>query len=273
MNRRVTLPIGRITDENADVRTFTFFHPLEARPGQFIMATDFKGGEKPFSLSDCREGEFSFTFKRVGEFTRRLFDCRKGDFISIRGAFGSSFFMSPRRPLLIGGGYGTPPLLFLARSLKARGVPVKMINAARSAGDLIMAPGFQDLGIDYREVTDDGSRGFRGSAVDALRHLQEEEPGTYDFVYAAGPEMMMFHLRPLLETVDYQFLFERYMKCAIGLCGSCAVDGTGLRICREGPALTKAQVAQLTEFGHYHRNSAGQKISCKTNKPLIMEDE
>ena len=136
-----------------------------------------------------------------------------------------------------------------------------------------MAPGFQDLGIDYREVTDDGSQGFRGSAVDALRHLQEEEPGTYDFVYAAGPEMMMFHLRPLLETVDYQFLFERYMKCAIGLCGSCAVDGTGLRICREGPALTKAQVAQLTEFGHYHRNSAGQKISCKTNKPLIMEDE
>lgn len=273
MNRRVTLPIGRITEETEDVRTFTFYHSLDARPGQFIMATDFKGGEKPFSLSDRREGEFSFTVKRVGDFTRRLFSRRTGDFISIRGAFGSSFFMSPRRPLLIGGGYGTPPLLFLARSLAARGIPVRMINAARTGGDLIMAPYFRDLGIDYSETTDDGSRGFRGTAVDAVRRLRAGEPLHHDYIYAAGPEMMMFHLRPLLEEGDYQFLFERYMKCAVGLCGSCAVDGSGIRICREGPALNKAQVALLTEFGSYHRNSAGRKISYETNKPLIMEDE
>ncbi len=272
MNRRVTLPIGRITEEGKDVRTFTFYHSLDAMPGQFIMATDFKGGEKPFSLSDSREGEFSFTFKRVGDFTRRLFTRRTGDFISIRGAFGSSFFMSPRRPLLIGGGYGTPPLLFLARSLTARGIPVRMINAARTADELLMAPYFQDLGVDYEETTDDGTRGLRGTAVDAVKLIQEKGTPRYDYVYAAGPEMMMFHLRPLLDEGDFQFLFERYMKCAVGLCGSCAVDGSGIRICREGPALNKEQVALLTEFGAYHRNGAGQKISYRTNKPLIKEE-
>lgn len=267
MMRRVTLPIGRIKEEGKDVKTFTFFHSLGAVPGQFVMLTDFHGGEKPFSLSDSRRDEFSITVKRVGEFTSRLFCCRAGDLVSIRGAFGSSFFMSPAKPLLVGGGYGIPPLLFLARELNAKGIPVRVVNAARTAEELLLAEEFRALGADYLETTDDGSRGFRGTAVDQVRRLKEEGRYDHDYVYAAGPEMMMYHLQPLIEEGEYQFLFERYMKCALGLCGSCSVDGSGIRICKEGPALDKHQVAQLTESGRYHRDAAGRKIpyTTKTN--------
>jgi len=260
MKKRITLPIGRIRVENRDVKTYTFYHSLEAVPGQFVMITDFEGGEKPISLSDCKTDEFSITVKRVGDFTDRLFNCRVGDIVSIRGAFGSSFFMSPEKPLLIGGGYGTPPLLNLSRTLVEKGIPVRMINAARTAEDLLLSEEFKALGVEYLETTDDGSRGWKGNAVEAVKRLKTEGLYNHEFVYAAGPEMMMFYLKPEIQEQNYQFLFERYMKCAIGICGSCAMDGSGIRICKEGPALMKDQVEKLKEFGVHHRDASGHKM-------------
>jgi len=265
MKERYTLPIGRIREEGKDVKTFTFFHDLGARPGQFVMLTDFRGGEKPFSIGDSRRGEFSITVKRVGEFTRRLFCCSAGDYVSFRGAYGSSFFMSPGKTLLAGGGFGIPPLAFLAERLAEAGSEVTVVNAARTAEDLLLAERFRTLGVNYREATDDGSRGYRGTAVDLVRELLREE--SFDYAYAAGPELMMKNLMPLWEPLEYQFLMERYMKCAVGLCGSCVMDPAGIRICREGPALDKGQLALLTEFGHYHRDAAGRKHEYGNQKP------
>ncbi len=63
MEKRVTLKIFKIIEETKDIKTFTFKHFLGAKPGQFIMLTDFEGGEKPFSISDCTKDEFSITVK------------------------------------------------------------------------------------------------------------------------------------------------------------------------------------------------------------------
>lgn len=271
MKERYTLPIGRIREEGKDVRTFTFFHDLGALPGQFVMLTDFRGGEKPFSIADSRRDEFSITVKRVGEFTRRLFCCSAGDYLSFRGAYGSSFFISPGKTLLVGGGFGIPPLTYLARILKDRGSDVTVVNAARTKTDLLLADKFTELGLAYREATDDGSRGYHGTAVDLVREVLAEDH--FDFVYAAGPELMMKNLMPLLEPLEYQFLMERYMKCAVGLCGACVMDPSGIRICREGPALRKDQIKQLTEFGSYHRDAAGRKHPYKTKSIKREENE
>ena len=72
--------------------------------------------------------------------------------------------------------------------------------------------------------------------------------------------MMMKALQNIIGDINYEFLFERYMKCAIGICGNCTMDPLGLRLCVEGPVLPKNKVEQLTEFGKYHRDASGKRI-------------
>ena len=82
----------------------------------------------------------------------------------------------------------------------------------------------------------------------------------FDMIYSAGPDKMMKALQNRINDIDYEFLFERYMKCAIGICGQCTLDPIGIRVCVEGPVLGKNLVEQLTEFGKYHRDAAGKRI-------------
>ena len=292
-DKRRTLPIAGITEETENIRTFTFELNIPAEPGQFIMLTDFNGGEKPFSISDHGNGFLSVTIKRIGEFTSRLFNMKAGDIVSIRGAYGSSFFIPGEdcagaqgsrqslapdaassikaaefRPVLCGGGFGLPPLYLLTKHLLAAGTPaenIQVISAGRTEADLLFEERFDKLGIPYTgaaETLDDAeSAGTReqgcgricGTAADALAAL-----ATPNFVYASGPDLMMKSLLPhISNNIEYQFLFERYMKCAIGICGSCATDPGGIRICKEGPALWRHQVEQLKDFGVYRRTATG----------------
>ncbi|MFO7896076.1 MAG: dihydroorotate dehydrogenase electron transfer subunit [Candidatus Cloacimonadales bacterium] len=258
MDRRYTLPIARITEETAEIRTYTFRHNLQAEPGQFIMLTDFNGGEKPFSLSDCQPEEFSITVKRVGAFTSRLFQKRVGDLLSFRGAYGSSFFISKKRVLLVGGGYAVPTFYFLIQRLQAAGAEITLINGARCQQDLLFSQRFAQQGINLHNCTNDGSCGEQATSVELAANLLQK--GDFDFVYASGPELMLKALQPHLLEVDYEFLFERYMKCAIGICGNCTMDPLGLRLCVEGPVLPKAKIELLTEFGNYHRQPSGSRV-------------
>ncbi len=305
-DRRYTVPIARITEETENVRTFNFELDIPVLPGQFIMLTDFNGGEKPFSISDCAENcskaFFSITVKKIGEFTSRLFRMKAGDIVSIRGAYGSSFFIpgetdepGPRtpgsilnigpsefKPVLCGGGFGLPPLYLLCRRLLDAGTPVESIHviaAGRTEEDLLFEQRFAGLGVSYTgaaETLDDADAAGRrengcgricGTAADALadlaggggREVESSSTGRqYNFLYASGPDLMMKSLiLQLSSQTEYQFLFERYMKCAIGICGSCATDPGGIRICKEGPALWRSQVEQLKDFGVYRRTASG----------------
>jgi dihydroorotate dehydrogenase electron transfer subunit len=258
MDTRVTLKIAKITRETDLINTYTFKHNLGAKPGQFIMLTDFEGGEKPFSIADCRADEFSITVKKVGEFTTRLFDKQEGDFVSVRGPYGSSFFISDKKVLVVGGGYGTPPLYYLTRMLLDAGADVTVVNGARTQDDLVFCDRFREMEVRYQHITQAGCLGQEGTSVDLACNLLKTEQ--FDFVYAAGPEMMMKALYPHLDDYEYEFLFERYMKCAIGICGNCTVDPIGIRLCVEGPVMPKKYVVQLTEFGKYHRDATGKRI-------------
>ena len=258
MDKRTTLKIDKIVEETNDIKTFTFKHTLGAKPGQFIMLTDFEGGEKPFSISDCTKEEFSITVKRIGEFTTRLFQKCVGDFVSIRGAYGSSFFVFKNKVLLVGGGYAVPTFYFFAKVLLEAGADVTLVNGARTKSEHVFADRFNELDIRVINTTDDGSFGEKGTAVDIAQKIISQEK--FDFIYASGPEMMMKALQDVMGEINYEFLFERYMKCAIGICGNCTMDPLGLRLCVEGPVLPKKKIEQLTEFGKYHRDASGKRI-------------
>ncbi len=257
MDKRYTLKIDKIIEETSDIKTFTFKYTLGANPGQFIMLTDFEGGEKPFSISDCTKEEFSITVKRIGEFTTRLFQKCVGDYVSIRGAYGSSFFISKNKVLLVGGGYAVPTFYFFAKVLLEAGANVTLINGARTKAEHVFADRFESLDIKVINTTDDGSFGENGTAVDIAQKIMSQD--NFNFLYASGPEMMMKALQDVIGDTNYEFLFERYMKCAIGICGNCTMDPLGLRLCVEGPVLPKEKVEQLTEFGKYHRDASGKR--------------
>jgi dihydroorotate dehydrogenase electron transfer subunit len=257
---RMTLPIAAIRDENASLRTFSFDAPLKAEPGQFIMLNVFGQGEKPFSLLDADPQHFSVTIKKLGALTQRLFEHEAGDLVSIRGPYGKSFSKPAGRVLMVGGGFATPPLRFQAKVLRTSGVKYLVnINGARSRDDLLYLDDFKDLCDRSLVATDDGSMGHKGTSVDVMKDVLNEEP--FDIILISGPERMMQAAVKVAREVEIPFEvnLERYMKCGVGICGSCVMDPTGLILCIEGPVLDQDTLEKIDEFGVSHRDKTGQK--------------
>lgn len=259
---RQTIPIASIREENPSLRTFSFDALLKALPGQFVMLTIFGQGEKPFSIHNVAETSFSITIKNIGPLTNRLFEMKVGDLISIRGPYGTAFSQDSGRVLMVGGGFATPPLYFQAKTLRDMGVDYLVnINGARSESDLLYISDFQELCDRSLIATDDGSLGHKGTSVDVLIDVLKKE--SFDQIYISGPEKMMKAAVEVVKIHDipFQVNLERYMKCGVGVCGSCVMDPHGFILCMEGPVVSGADLDKLEEFGVSHRDKTGQVVS------------
>lgn len=257
---RQTLPIATIKEENSSIRTFTFTSDLQASPGQFLMLTIFGQGEKPFSILDASTSGFSMTIKRLGAFTEELFTMNEGDQVSVRGPYGKTFSESSGRVLMVGGGFATPPLRFLAKTLRTHGVDYLVnINGARTEDDLLYVNDFQEFCDRSLIATDDGSQGHEGTNVDVMKEVLEEE--NFDQIYISGPEKMMKAAVEVARSsnIPFEVNLERYMKCGVGVCGSCVMDPTGLILCMEGPILDDKVLATVDDFGVAHRDKTGRR--------------
>jgi len=214
-----------------DVKAFRLSKEFDFIPGQFVMVWLPGVGEKPFSLA----WKDLLVVKRVGPFTSRLFELEEGERLWIRGPYGRGFERKWEKIALLAGGIGIPPLYALARAWKGNFESVTLIYGARSKDELALL----DIENYVNEVvitTDDGSAGRKGFSTDVLAERREEFEG----VYTCGPEPM---LKAVLRIMDYrnvQVSAERYMKCGIGVCGSCNL-GKYL-VCRDGPVFDGPQL-------------------------------
>jgi dihydroorotate dehydrogenase electron transfer subunit len=217
-----------------NVRLFLFEPSVKFKAGQFVMVWLPGVGEKPFSLAM----ENGIVVKRVGKFTSALFGLGEGDRLWLRGPYGRGFELKGKEVALVAGGIGIPPLYALARQGRGFFERVTLIYGARSRGELALMD-VEDYVDELVVVTDDCSAGRKGLPTDVL----EERKGEFDEVYACGPEPM---LREVLRVMNYrnvQISAERYMKCGIGVCGSCAL-GKYL-VCRDGPVFEGSQLRGL----------------------------
>jgi dihydroorotate dehydrogenase electron transfer subunit len=223
--------IAEITEEHAQVKTFVLEAAVEADPGQFVMIWLPRTDEKPFSLVD--EDPVTITVARVGPFTEKLHCLRNGDRMWFRGPLGRGFELMGERILLIGGGYGVAPLAFLARRAVGAGQRVTAVVGAWSEADLVFPQRFARLGCSVVLATEDGSAGVRGLATDVAESLLRR--GEIDAVYACGPEAMLNRVLELCQSYDLscQLSLEKYMRCGLGVCGSC--QRGGILVCRDGP--------------------------------------
>jgi len=245
----VTVTITIIRKETANIRTFFFDHEIVFSPGQFVMVWVPGVDEIPMALSTPN----SITVQNVGDATGALFGMKPGDKLGIRGPFGNGFSKG-EKVLAIAGGVGAAPLLPLAKS----DCVMTMLLGARTESELLFVDTLDEC-TDVLIATDDGTQGHHGF-VTAL--MDDLNLSIYDRIAVCGPEVMM---RSVLAKVTEkglehktEFALHRYMKCGVGVCGSCCIDPSGLRVCRDGPVFT-GDVLQKSEFGHYMRDAAGRK--------------
>lgn len=250
------LPAGvRITEivrETPTVSTLWFEHRFSFNPGQFVMVWVPGVDEVPMALSSPS----SITVQKAGDATSALLSMKKGANLGIRGPFGNGFALRDGT-LAIAGGVGAAPLLPLAMT----GVVSTFILGARTADELLFKKGLEQI-TELKIMTDDGSAGNKGFAVQGMDDLSLEQ---YSQVCVCGPEKMMAAvlLRLREEGLEERgkFSLHRYMKCGCGVCGSCCIDPSGFRVCREGPVFS-GELLLESEFGHYSRDGSGRKRPC-----------
>ena len=222
-----------VHEENERTKTFVFDARWQAEPGQFLMAWLPRFDEKPFSLVDA--DPVTITVAAVGPFTRLLHRLQSGDQVWLRGPFGQGFVGAGRHLLGVGGGYGVAPLSFMARRVAAAGQAMTVVVGARTAADLLFVDRFRSQGVDVLLTTEDGSAGTRGQVTAEVESLLAS--GAFDGLVACGPHGMLAALSSLAQSygVPAQLSWEAYMRCGMGLCGSCEHEGRLL--CLDGPVL------------------------------------
>lgn len=224
---------------------------FNAEPGQFVMihpnqsAVPFLG--RPFGIAgvDRERGTFEIVFQAVGEGTQLLANLPINSEVGVIGALGHGFTVDPehKRVLLVAGGIGIAPLLYLARALSAAGTKVKVLIGARRSDLLICTDDLFAAGCELVILTDDGSVGQKGVASDCLPQLLTDEK--YDFIYACGRNILMRKVTDIAEQfgVPCEVSLEERMGCGVGICMSCVCDikdeeGDGHhreRVCTCGP--------------------------------------
>ena len=261
-----TYHIESIEPETEAMTSMTLPVSLGANPGQFLMVWLPGIDQVPLAVADDDDGHMCISFAAIGDLTKKLAHMHVGDLVGLSGPFGTSFtWKRGSRLVMLAGGYGVAPIFFAAKRALRDDCRVDVIIGARNANLLAYRDRFAALaGLTLHVTTDDGSVGRKGFTTEVLRDILEQSREPIDAVFACGPEPMMLGTLQLTTAagVRSQLSFERYMKCGYGLCGSWAVDPTGLRLCTDGPVMTGEVASQITEFGNYHRDKVGEKKGC-----------
>ncbi len=226
-----------IRQENPTVRSLVLDGAMTLQAGQFVMAWLPGLDEKPFSPSDA--APLTLTVDRVGPFTTALHRQSVGDMIWLRGPFGRGFSRCSGTLLLIGGGCGAAPLCYLAQTARQAGQEVHAALGARTAKGLFFQDRYAALGATVHLCTDDGSAGKKATTVQMAASLLRPAHIDVTAIYACGPAPMLDAVYELAQErrLPVQLSYEAYMRCGIGVCGSCAL-GEQL-VCCDGPVFSR----------------------------------
>lgn len=264
-----TTKIVKVQDESADVKSLSFSDKLcaNADPGQFVMIWIPRVDEVPMSLSSSNAAQktAAVTVKRVGEATTVLDAMKVSDVIGVRGPFGRGYETSRvLKVMIVGGGTGLASLAPLVEKLAKKRTNITLMLGAKTRGELLFLNRLTSILAGKARIvatTEDGTYGLRGlvttQAEDVLAKGER-----FDTIYACGPERMMHKMFLLSKKFDVrlQASLERFMKCAIGLCGTCVIGK--YRICRDGPVFSGEQLLEVEkEFGKFRRGFDGRRVA------------
>ncbi len=237
-------------------------------PGEFAMVWVPGLDEIPLSIAQVHpDNTWQLTVKDVGETTHALVGMDVGSSIGVRGPYGNGFSIEGTNPIIVGGGVGMAPLLFLIHQyleIRPETRPTVVV-AATTREELLFLEQMRTLEqakkIQLECSTDDGTCGYCGMAHECLEAVIDQHKEA-DMLYCCGPEKMMAALFRFAQDrgLPYQASLERMMRCGSGICGLCVLDPIGVRVCREGPVFNEKILAQVEDFGRYKRTMTGKKV-------------
>ncbi|HZC70421.1 MAG TPA: dihydroorotate dehydrogenase electron transfer subunit [Jatrophihabitans sp.] len=245
------------------------------KPGHFVAVA--VGGERSsmilrraFALSgavarDEFAGTIQFVVAEHGPGTRWLVQRRTGETLDVVGPLGTPFPIpsGPSRAVLVGGGYGTAPLIPLARALLDNGSPLEFIVGAATAGRLYGELAAKRMVGQLTVTTDDGSAGEKGMVTDVLPEAIERVNA--EVVYACGPMAMLQAVGAIAaqRAIRAQVAVEEAMACGIGVCMTCVLPVRGsdgrsrfVRSCVDGPVFD-ARTVRWSDVGKLPRDLVG----------------
>ncbi|MCH5317555.1 MAG: dihydroorotate dehydrogenase electron transfer subunit [Eubacterium sp.] len=207
-------------------------------PGQFInLKLEGRFLRRPISVCDYDGETITIIYKVVGEGTKQMSEMNAGEKIDCITGLGNGYDISKsKKPLVIGGGVGVPPMYNLTKCLIAAGQKPTVILGFNTKSEIFYEDEFKALGAEVIVATADGSYGVKGFVTDAM-------PEDYDYFYTCGP-MPMFRAIENKAKTSGQYSFEERMGCGFGACMgcSCKTKYGYKRICKDGPVLEREEI-------------------------------
>lgn len=238
-----------------------------ASPGQFVeikvLGHDALLLRRPLSIHKTDLDSFSCLVKIVGQATQFLSQKKPGEYLDIIGPLGNGFDCSqlliPPTRILVAGGIGVAPLVFLMEKITrlqndrisggqtASKVRNLVLIGAKAKDEILCENEFKKLGCSVKIATDNGSAGFRGKVTELLdKILQDTQGRAQATIYACGPRPMLKRISDISHKykINAQISLEEHMACGIGACLGCVVETLkGLRrVCKEGPVFKADEV-------------------------------
>lgn len=254
--------------ENEQIRTFRLelldkTHPFTFLPGQFLMLSVPHCGEAAISISSSPTALplIDLSIRKAGQLTTAIHKMKPGSQVGIRGPFGKAFpvhSFSSRSLLFIAGGIGLAPLkgvidyCLFQQELEDDSVQdMTLLYGSRTHSDIGFRQAithWQEQGIDCRltvDIADTNWHGAVGLVTDLLDNCSITEKTT---ALVCGPPIMIRFVIARLSAMGCAeeaiiTTLERHMKCGMGICGHCHLDGK--LVCVDGPVFSLAQLKTM----------------------------
>ncbi len=243
--------------ENRSVATLTFSDPASAHPGQFVMVWIPGVDEIPMSISTNGKKK-GMTIKAIGEATNALNNLSPGAKIGIRGPYGTYFQKRNKNVLVVAGGIGIAPILPFIEGHQDDDMNLTVALGAVTKEELVFEERLKGKCKELHIATDDGSAGYHGFVTNLAMEIAENN--NIQEILTCGPEIMMVKMVEFAQknNLKIQASLERYMKCGVGICDSCAIDG--FHICRDGPVFSEETLFKLNDLGKFKRDVCGRRV-------------
>lgn len=211
------------------------------RPGQFInIELDGFYLRRPISVCDYNDKTITIIYKILGEGTEKMSTLQEGCILDVLTGLGNGFSVEKAgdRPLLIGGGVGTPPMYNLCKELVKLGAKPIVVLGFGSKEEIFYEEEFKKIGAEVYISTVDGSYQTKGFVTDVIKKLSG-----YTYYYTCGPMNMLKAVYDVAEG-NGEFSFEERMGCGFGACMGCTCKTKygNKRICKDGPVLEKEEI-------------------------------
>lgn len=242
--RQLKVKISSLKKLKKDLYLLSFNSAYLAKaacPGNFLHVKVAKAVlRRPFSVHKIKGNSVYILFKVKGQGTKALSEFKPGQSLDIIGPLGEGFKINHTSySLLVAGGIGVAPLVFLAQKLKkSSGV---VLLGAKNKNEIVCEKDFKKLGFKTKVATDDGSRGLKGSVSELLRKVLQSTIHNSPFtIYACGPKEMFPSIAKAIKKyprVNCQVSFEQFMGCGLGICCACTIKAKKgyKKVCKDGP--------------------------------------